>query len=160
MRDLPFSQFFDQCQKFLQVPTDFVRKACLSTFRFVKRPTHSERVTSVVVLIWTSFWRSDFLLESSEMLWKRWSQSIRNWSYTPLCTVFTGLWFAVTLRWVSKQFLWAQGIGTFEGASDIIDSSIVRGRLIHLLCWEWAKRFFFAEAGSFLRTKYYFIPCN
>ena len=37
------------------------------------------------------------------MLWKRWTQSIRKWSYTLLCTIFTGLWFAVTLRWVSSS---------------------------------------------------------
>ena len=32
----------------------------------------------------------------------------------------------------TKEFLWALGMGTFEGATDIVNSPAVLGRLIHL----------------------------
>ena len=75
----------------------------LSAFRFVKCPTHSERV------YFGCGFNLNFCLEarlSFGIQWnnlERWLQSIRNWSYTPLCTIFTGLWFAVTLWWASSS---------------------------------------------------------
>ena len=96
--------FFDQCQTFLcKYPRTLSEKrVCPPLSLWTAQPIRS-KFTSVVVSIWTSFWGRDFHLESNEMLWKRWTQSIRYWSYTPLCTVFIGLWFAVTLRWVSSS---------------------------------------------------------
>ena len=41
-------------------------------------------------------------------------------------------------------------MGTFEGATDIVNSPMVRGRLIHLSCSNYEKQFILAEAGSFL----------
>ena len=85
---------------FLPVPRTLSEKCvCPPKGLWSAQPIRSQ-FTSVLASIWTSFWRRDFLLESSEMLWKRYTQSICNWSYTPLCTIFTVLWFAVTFRWV------------------------------------------------------------
>ena len=94
----PLSNFFFVCTHGLSQK----KRVCLPLALCRAQPIWSES-TSVVVSVWTSFWRPNFPLKSSEMLWKRWSQSIRNWSYTPLCTVFTGLWLAVILRWVSSS---------------------------------------------------------
>ena len=125
MQDLPSSQFFDQCQTFFfKYPRTLSEKCVCPPFGlWSARPIRSD-FTSALVSIWTSFWRRDFLLESSEILWKRWTQSICNWSYTPLYTVFTGLWILASLRWVSSSARLRNSFNLSTGDGDISRAEI------------------------------------
>ena len=67
MQDLPSSQFFDQCQTFFcKYPRTLSEKRVWLPLGFWSAQPIRSEFTSVVVSIWTSFWRRDFLLGSSD----------------------------------------------------------------------------------------------